>query len=231
MTTTINLPSKAIGLSSRAKMLALAAHELVDQTRKYGVTAYGPERYYFHPCRVAELVASVGCGEEVIAAAALHDVLEDVSPVCVPTLGYFNAEWLYKEFGERVFTIVVECTNVYSKDAGQRAVLTDAVDILKRIGAPLPEYACDLPALWAKVDGMNRGQRKLAEAVRYRDISSDAKIIKRADLFDNAGSMSGAPSSFVKTWMEEKAVIESYIGDWETYAETVKSRGLVGAAS
>jgi hypothetical protein len=217
-----SFPVEAISLATRAKMAALAAHEEARQTRKYGLAAYGPERYYFHPCRVAELVASVGAEEHVVAAAALHDVLEDVSPKFLVDSGSFSPEWLYREFGERVFRLVVECTNVYSKDSRQQVVLTAAVEILDRVGAPIPEYLVDLETKFMESALMNRAARKAAEAVRFREMSGEARIIKRADLFDNAASMHGAPADFVQRWMDEKDIIESYIGTWSAYVDEVQ---------
>ena len=214
----LNFPSST-SMVTKAKMAALAAHESVDQVRKYGRAAYGPERYYFHPCRVAELVKSVGCEDWVSAAAALHDVLEDVTP----TYPYFDANWIYTQFGELTLGLVVECTNVFSKDAEQRRVLSDSVGLLVAIGAPTLDYMHELPALFAKADKMNRRERKLAEAERYGKISGSAKVIKRADLFDNDASLADAPASFAEAWRSEKAVAESYIGDWETYVREVRS--------
>lgn len=57
----------------RAKIFATAAHAAVNQRRKYT-----EEPYIVHPEQVANFVANVpGATPEMIAAAWLHDVVED----------------------------------------------------------------------------------------------------------------------------------------------------------
>jgi (p)ppGpp synthase/HD superfamily hydrolase len=206
-----------IPIVSRAKMAAVFAHESVGQTRKYGQAHYGPERYYFHPCKVAELVATVTDDEQVIAAAALHDVLEDVSVKSE----VFTPRWLCDQFGPRILFYVLECTNVYTKDADQRRVVMETLRVLDSemfsvaINRHLAENSFKV------ADTSNREQRKRLEAERYAGISESAKIIKRADLFDNSLSMDGAPASFVEKWMAEKDYAESLIGSWRNYEALV----------
>jgi (p)ppGpp synthase/HD superfamily hydrolase len=79
-----------------AKMFAIAAHGAVNQRRKYS-----GEHYYVHPARVALLVAEVGQDQEVIAAAWLHDVLEDTS---------VSDDLMYTFFPKRVVDLVKEVT-------------------------------------------------------------------------------------------------------------------------
>jgi (p)ppGpp synthase/HD superfamily hydrolase len=81
---------------------AFEAHE--GQKRKGGAP------YIIHPANVAMLVYEWGPlpGNEVIAAAWLHDVIEDCG--VTPKL-------LEKNFGKDVTSIVVELTNVYTKEA------------------------------------------------------------------------------------------------------------------
>ncbi len=209
-----------------AKACAVLAHESVCQTRKYGNAHYGRERYYFHPLRVAELVGTVASNKHVIAAAALHDVLEDVST----TSTVFTPSWMLESFGSDVLFYVVECSNHYTKDVEQQRVLMRAYDLLADRGwcgdlshlgqiDTLKENAITALTIAANA---NRDTRKRLEAERYGTLSEGAKIIKRADLFDNSLSMHGAPVDFVEKWMAEKAIAESLIGSWLDYEAALR---------
>lgn len=94
-----DLPTLALGF-------AQCAHR--KQKRKYT-----GEPYANHCRNVAGIVAEFTSDQAVIAAAALHDVLEDteVTP----------AE-LRDVFGERVALLVIEVTNVSRLEDGNRAV-------------------------------------------------------------------------------------------------------------
>jgi hypothetical protein len=81
---------------------------------------------------------------------------------------------------------------------------------------------------FALADTANRDQRKRLEAERYATISGNAKIIKRADLFDNSLSMDGAKPEFIAKWMAEKEHAESLIGSWENYKLLVQEHKRAG---
>jgi|WetSurMetagenome_2_1015567.scaffolds.fasta_scaffold01858_25 (p)ppGpp synthase/HD superfamily hydrolase len=83
-------------LITRAKVFATSAHK--NQTRRYT-----GEPYIVHPQRVAELVQTVTRDDAVIAAAWLHDVVEDTDI----TLGEIN-----DKFGYEVALLVKAVTNV-----------------------------------------------------------------------------------------------------------------------
>lgn len=57
---------------------------------------------------MANLVASVTSDSDIIAAAWLHDVLEDVAPHNPE----FNAVAILQQFGERVLRILLEVTDI-----------------------------------------------------------------------------------------------------------------------
>lgn len=59
-------------LEERAREFATEAHKSIDQRRKYT-----NQPYIVHPLTVAELVRTVPHTEEMIAAALLHDVVEE----------------------------------------------------------------------------------------------------------------------------------------------------------
>jgi (p)ppGpp synthase/HD superfamily hydrolase len=71
---------------------ATTAHASINQRRKYT-----GEPYIVHPIAVAELVRSVPHTPEMIAAAYLHDVVED-TPVTI--------EEIREEFGPQVAELV-----------------------------------------------------------------------------------------------------------------------------
>ncbi len=89
--------AKPSDLIARAKALAYERHQ--GQTRK-GLAA---EPYITHVAGVAELVIQFGGDEETIAAAWLHDVVED----CPPT----SLKDIETMFGARVASIVAETTD------------------------------------------------------------------------------------------------------------------------
>jgi (p)ppGpp synthase/HD superfamily hydrolase len=90
----------------QAMDIALRAHD--GQKRKYT-----QEPYIVHPFAVAGLVASTGADDYSIAAALLHDVVEDcgVDPC-----------YLAATFGSRVTDLVMAVTDVSKPTDGNRAV-------------------------------------------------------------------------------------------------------------
>src|ERR1700733_11171850 len=90
-------------LLEKAEEFAIQAHGSIAHKRKYT-----DEPYYVHPERVAKLVATVTSDIEVVAAAWLHDVLEDVAP----KNSNFNVDAIFKSFGDRVLHLVLEVTDV-----------------------------------------------------------------------------------------------------------------------
>lgn len=95
-------------LESRAALFAAAAHAAVDQRRKYT-----GEPYIQHPAAVAQIVRSVvGNHAEMLAAAWLHDVVEDTE---------VTLELIRKEFGPCVAALVEGLTDVSKPSDGNRA--------------------------------------------------------------------------------------------------------------
>lgn len=88
----------------RALQQAARAHE--GQRRKSGAAPY-----ISHPVAVALLVAEVTDDEDVIVAALLHDVLEDVAPEI------YGAQDIRTDFGTRVLELVRGVSE--DKTAGQ----------------------------------------------------------------------------------------------------------------
>ncbi|MBW4078723.1 MAG: bifunctional (p)ppGpp synthetase/guanosine-3',5'-bis(diphosphate) 3'-pyrophosphohydrolase [Acidobacteria bacterium] len=98
-------------LIRRAGHVAINAHE--GQLRRTG------EPYVTHPIAVAEITADLGMDEPTIAAALLHDAVEDTG---------ITTEWLAKEFGDQVAAIVDGVTKLDrlefdSREAQQAATI------------------------------------------------------------------------------------------------------------
>jgi (p)ppGpp synthase/HD superfamily hydrolase len=91
-------------ITERALRFASKAH--AEQKRKYT-----NEPYIVHPVAVANIVRSVPHTDEMIAAAYLHDVVEDcgVAP-----------SFIYDTFGNEVYTLVAWLTDVSRPEDGNR---------------------------------------------------------------------------------------------------------------
>ena len=113
---------------ARARAFALARHD--GQTRKD--LARTP--YWRHLEEVAFLVAGFGGEDEVVAAALLHDTVED----CPPT----SLAEIETVFGPRVAAIVAEVTDDKNLDAAERKRLQVATARAKSPGAALVKL-CD----------------------------------------------------------------------------------------
>lgn len=91
-------------LKARAQAFAERAH--AGQLRKYT-----GEPYIVHPVAVVELVRSVPHTEEMLAAAWLHDVVEDTGT---------SLELIVREFGDRVAHLVFQLTDISRPEDGNR---------------------------------------------------------------------------------------------------------------
>ena len=108
-------------LIDTARIFATAAHAAVGQKRKYT-----GEDYIVHPTEVALTVASITDDEVMIAAALLHDVLEDTA---------VTPDQLKAVVGEEVTELVLWLTDVSKPDDGNRAV-RKAIDRQHTAAAP-----------------------------------------------------------------------------------------------
>src|SRR5438552_16549474 len=102
-------PKGEIALIVRAYQLAAEAHR--EQTRRSG------EAYISHPVAVATIVAGLGLDDVTLAAALLHDAVEDTG---------VDLEQISADFGEDVAAIVDGVTKLdrlhfESKEAPQAA--------------------------------------------------------------------------------------------------------------
>ena len=100
-----------MNITEKASIFAGAAHAAVGQKRKYT-----GEDYIQHPIEVANIVWLRGGNDEMIAAAYLHDVVEDTQ---VPL------SLIREEFGKCVATLVEGLTDVSKPEDGNRAARKD----------------------------------------------------------------------------------------------------------
>jgi (p)ppGpp synthase/HD superfamily hydrolase len=92
----------------KARVFATAAHGAVAQLRKYT-----NEPYIVHPAEVASIIDNVeGASHAMVAAAWLHDVVEDTG---------VTLETIKAEFGTEVAELVGWLTDVSRPEQGNRA--------------------------------------------------------------------------------------------------------------
>lgn len=95
-----------MNIVEKAQMFAAGAHAGVGQKRKYT-----GEDYIHHPIAVAEIVRKHGGTDEMVAAAMLHDTIEDTQV----TFGH-----IFSLFGDRVAEMVDALSNKAKKKDGNR---------------------------------------------------------------------------------------------------------------
>lgn len=160
-------------LINRAMEFAHAAHDSIGQKRKYPPQ----DPYWVHTDRVAALVEQYHGKPSMVAAAHLHDVLEDVEPELIkqgriPELR--NFQYVYGGFPNDVRLMVSELTHIYTAEA---------------------------------YPGWSRKKRKLAEVARLATATRNSKSIKLADLIDNSSSIVEHDPDFARVYLDEKALM------------------------
>lgn len=106
-----------MSLIEKAQAIAHEAHDSILQKRKYS-----NEPYWVHTDEVARIVTEVlkqknggvlsDSDAEIVQAAHLHDIFEDVTPKNT----FYSFDFILKEFGRRVYNLVRELTDVYTKE-------------------------------------------------------------------------------------------------------------------
>ena len=97
-------------LIQRAKAFASAGFRLIDHRRKYT-----NEPYEVHTIEVASIVAGSGGDAEMVAAAHLHDTVEDVKDADGNPIEPYTLNGIREFFGDRVANLVSDLTNVYTR--------------------------------------------------------------------------------------------------------------------
>lgn len=91
----------------KAKEYFRKAHDSIGQKRKYT-----GESYWVHTERVAQMIWDATKNEDLTIAALGHDVLEDVADKNAD----YNEVAMRREFGDVITNLVLEVTNVYTKE-------------------------------------------------------------------------------------------------------------------
>ena len=115
-------------MNIRAKALQTATEAHEGQDRKY---EGGP--YVIHPIRVSERVAFAGLGEDAVAAALLHDVVEDTET---------SPQDILNAFGPRVARLVEALTDPPTVEGGPNRKARKAAT-RERFAAPEGQDAID----------------------------------------------------------------------------------------
>ena len=132
----------------KAKIFATAAHAAVAQLRKYT-----GEPYIVHPAEVVSIVMTVPHTDEMIAAAWLHDVVEDTG---------VTIETIRAEFGEEVAELVGWLTDVSRPEQGNRAT-RKAIDRAHTAMAPAAAQTVKLADLISNSRSIMQHDEKFAK--------------------------------------------------------------------
>lgn len=136
----------------KVKVFAARAHG--DQQRKYA-----PEPYIEHPVRVMQTCREYVQELPVLAAALLHDVLEDTA-VSKDEMEAFLVSILNEKDAGRTLDLVVQLTDIYTKKAwpkmNRRSRKNREADRLSKVSAE-------------------------AQTIKYADIIDNAKAISGDD--------------------------------------------------
>ena len=134
-------------LVERARVFATAAHTAVAQLRKYT-----HEPYIVHPAEVASIVERAGGPPEMIAAAWLHDTVEDTG---------VTIEVVRAEFGREVAELVGWLTDVSRPEQGNRAI-RKAIDRAHSASAPAEAQTIKLADLISNTRSIMAHDEKFA---------------------------------------------------------------------
>src|SRR5690625_7156196 len=102
----IDIPQDATELEQKAMLFAFEKHSEVNQTRKYS-----KKPYIVHPAAVAEIVRGVPHTPQMLAAAWLHDTVEDTKA---------TLKDVRELFGREVYMLVEMLTDISRQEDGNR---------------------------------------------------------------------------------------------------------------
>lgn len=158
----------------KAKLIAMVAHDAVGQKRKYT-----GEPYWVHPQEVAQIVESVGGSPEMIAAAHLHDVLEDTD---------MTADQLVDLVGPVVTDLVLWLTDISKPEDGNRKT-RKAIDRDHIAKAPAMAKTIKLADLLSNTDSITKHDRAFAK-VYMAEKELLLKVLRGGDptLWDRANA-------------------------------------------
>jgi len=160
-------------LVDRARIYATEAHQRINHRRKYN-----NEPYHVHLSAVAKLVASVTDDTEMVAAAWLHDTVEDTQA---------TLEDIEAEFGMPVAELVEELTDVSKPGDGNR-VRRKQIDLMHLAQASARAKTVKLADLIDNCKDITRHDPRFAQVYLYEmnellDVlqGGDAQLYRRAE--------------------------------------------------
>ena len=149
----------------RAKVFATAAHAAVSQKRKYT-----GESYIVHPAEVASIVEGIGGTPQMIAAAWLHDTVEDTG---------VTFDVIEDAFGIQVRMLVDWLTDVSVPSDGNRAT-RKAIDRRHIAAAPADAQTVKLADLISNTRSIVQHDPKFA--VTYLEEKTELlKVLTKGD--------------------------------------------------
>lgn len=102
----VDLPEDPTKLEEKAMLFAFEKHSAIDHKRKYS-----KKPYIIHPAAVADIVREVEHTPEMLAAAWLHDTVEDTNA---------TLQDIREHFGKIVYELVEMLTDVSKPEDGNR---------------------------------------------------------------------------------------------------------------
>ncbi len=150
--------------------------------------------YFYHPMEVAVIVAQMTSDEEIIAAAYLHDVIEDTN---------ISGTQLQERFGERIYNLVAaetedktkswqerkQCTILHLLHASREVKLLTLADKLSNMRSTAMDYLVVGDEVWQKFNETKKERHQwymkgILDAVRdlssypaYQELDSLYKIV------------------------------------------------------
>jgi (p)ppGpp synthase/HD superfamily hydrolase len=170
-------------LVTRAKNYATIAHA-------YAVRKFGPpEPYIEHVKRVAALVAATGARPEVVAAAYLHDVVEDTE---------VTAADVTREFGPEVAELVVALTNVPTVPGGPNRAARHKMDIARLAKASGDAHTIKCADLIDNTSTINAHAPADFAALYLKEKAELLKVLTRGDPGLRAAALKNVSSTFLE---------------------------------
>lgn len=149
----------------KALAYATDAHGSINQIRKYT-----GEPYIVHPVEVMEIVKSVPHTDEMLAAALLHDTVEDTD---------ITLEDIEREFGSDIAELVSSLTDISKPSDGNRAKRKE-IDRMHTANAPAAAKTIKLADLISNSDSIVKYDKHFAP-VYMREKAQLIEVLKEGD--------------------------------------------------
>jgi (p)ppGpp synthase/HD superfamily hydrolase len=154
-----------MNIVTKAQVFATAAHAAVKHVRKYT-----GEPYIVHPIHVMSIVKTVEHTDAMLAAALLHDTVEDTG---------VTIDLIEQEFGTEVAELVGWLTDVSKKDDGNRAVRKQ-MDLEHTAQAPAAAQTIKLADLISNTSSIVKNDPKFAETY-LKEKQALLKVLTKGD--------------------------------------------------